>query len=355
VRRAVILAGTGAIGWAAARRLTAAGWEVTVTGRNPEHVPPGLGASGARYVLADRDDPASLPRVMAHGADLLVDCACHTAAHASGLLPFLADASSSVMISTKAVYVDARGRHSNSNDPPEFGRPVSETQPTLRPNRAPYQSREGYGPNKVAAEETLLASGHPVTVLRPSKVHGSWSRQPREWYFVKRVLDRRPAVLLAHRGTGADHPSAALNIAALIETVADRPGRRILNIADPDCPDGATIASVVAAHLGHSWRAVLLDESAPPALGRHPWDRVPPVVLDTTAARELGYTPAGTYAETVVEEIDWLVGIRATGHPLARVVADPCHPGPPDYAPEDDYLGSMSGPGGAGKGGQGGP
>lgn len=47
-------------------------------------------------------------------------------------------------------------------------------------------------------------------------------------------------------GPCGDHPSAALNIAALIETVANRPGRRILNAADPDCPDGRTIASIIA-------------------------------------------------------------------------------------------------------------
>lgn len=75
--------------------------------------------------------------------------------------------------------------------------------------------------------------------------------------FVKRVLDRRPAVLLAHRGRGVDHPSAAANIAALVETCATRPGDRVLNAADPDAPDARTIARVVAVHFGHEWREVL--------------------------------------------------------------------------------------------------
>ena len=71
----------------------------------------------------------------------------------------------------------------------------------------------------MAAEQVLLDSGAPVTVLRPSKIHGAGAPRPREWVFVKRVLDRRPAVLLA-RGAGIDHPTAAANIAALIEVVA---------------------------------------------------------------------------------------------------------------------------------------
>ncbi len=336
MRHAVVLAGTGAVGWAVARRLAAADWEVVVTGRDPTHVPPGLATSGARFVQADRHDPQTLPVVLAGGADLVVDCACYTAAHATDLLPFLGDVTSSVMISSKAVYVDEHGRHSNSEDPPQFEAPIPEDQPTLRPNGADYNSKEGYGANKVAAEETLLASGHPVTVLRPSKVHGAWSRQPREWYFVKRALDRRPVVLLARYGAGADHPSAALNIAALIETVADRPGRRILNAADPDCPDGRTIASIIAGHLGHTWQEVLLDGTAPESLGRHPWDRIPPVILDTAAARKLGYRPVGDYSTTVTDEIDWLVDASTTGD-LATII-DQQPPGPSEYNDENDYL-----------------
>ena len=335
----MILGGTGAIGWTAARRLLATGWEVVVTGRDPAHVPPRLEAAGVRFLRADRDDPATLPEVLGGGADLLVDCVCYAAAHAAGLLPLLASVTSTVMISSKAVYVDEAGRHSNSDDPPVFLLPVSENNPTLRPNNADYSSREGYGPNKVAAEEVLLDSGRPVTVIRPSKIHGAWSRQPREWVFVRRVLDRRPAVFLAHDGAGADHPSAAANIAALIEVIASHPGRRILNSADPDCPDGRQIARTVAAHLGHDWEEILLHGPGPDGLGAHPWDRIPPVVLDTTAAVALGYQPAGDYASTIADELDWLVTSAQSGAApdLAGYL-----PSMFDYAIEDKHLARRS-------------
>ena len=109
-----------------------------------------------------------------------------------------------------------------------------------------------------AAEQVLLDSGVPVTVLRPSKIHGPGSRQPREWMFVKRVLDRRPVLFLARRGAGVDHPTAAANIAALIELAARRPGRRILNAADPDAPSALDMSRAIAAHLGHTWEEILL-------------------------------------------------------------------------------------------------
>lgn len=340
VPRAVIIGGTGLIGRAVARRLLASGWTVDAVGRNCARMPADVRAAGGRFVAADRDEPVRLRAALGGGADLLVDCVCYTGAQARALLPLLDDVGSTVLVSSKAVYVDAAGNHSNSAEPPDFGGPVPESQPTLAPRAdLPYDSRDGYGPNKVAAERVLLDSGHPVTVLRPSKVHGDGAVKPNEWVFVRRVLDRRPVVLLGRAGAGADHPSAAANIAALVAAVADRPGRRVLNAADPDAPNGLEIARIVARHLGHRWREVPLPDDAPSGLGRHPWDRVPPVRLDLTAAAELGYEPAGDYATTVAAELDWLVSSARSGslpadfdhEYFARML---------DYAAEDEYLAS---------------
>jgi nucleoside-diphosphate-sugar epimerase len=107
-----------------------------------------------------------------------VDCVCCTAADATALLPLARAADSTVLISSKAVYVDEAGHHSNSAVRPDFGGPVRETRPTMAPGNGDYQTAEGYGANKVAAEHVLLDSGLPVTVLRPSKIHGPGTRQP---------------------------------------------------------------------------------------------------------------------------------------------------------------------------------
>ncbi|WP_430788713.1 NAD-dependent epimerase/dehydratase family protein [Actinoplanes sp. G11-F43] len=295
MRSALVIGGTGTIGGAVARHLLRDGWRVTVTGRTPRPVP-----DGVTLTLADHD---SLPT---GEFDLVVDAACYTAAHARQVLPLMRAAGSAVMISSKAVYTDADGNHVNSPEPPRFTGPVTEAQPTMAPGDMPYDSPLGYGANKVAAEHLLLDSAAPVTVLRPSKVHGIGARPPREWWFLSKCLERQPYIKLAGNGLGVDHPSAAANIAALVARVADRPGRRILNAADPDAPNGLTISRVVAARAGHTWEEILLpgdDEE-----GRHPWHRIPPIILDTTAAEELGYQPAGDYAGTVAEELDWMLG-----------------------------------------------
>jgi nucleoside-diphosphate-sugar epimerase len=334
--RAVILGGTGVLGRATARRLVAAGWTVDLTGRDPARVPADLADAGARFHAADRGDPAALARVLGDGADLLVDMLCFTAADAGQLLPFLRDIASAVMLSSKAVYIDAEGRHSNSDSRPRFAGPLREDHPTMPPGDGDYTSREGYGANKVAAERVLLDSGFPVTVIRASKVHGEGAARPREWMFVKRVLDRRPAVFLAHRGEGRDHTTAATNTAALIERVAAAPGRRVLNSADPDAPSGLEIARTIAGYLGHAWEEVLLEDDAEPGLGRHPWDARPPIILDTTASLALGYAPVGGYAQTVPAAIDWLEEAAQAGR--APTADDPFFAPFLDYAAEDRYL-----------------
>jgi nucleoside-diphosphate-sugar epimerase len=338
--RALILGGTGPIGRATAHRLLAAGWQAGLTGRNPARLPAAIAAAGGTFIRADRGDPGQLHAAFGDGADLLVDCICFTAADAAALVPLARDAGSTVMISSRAVYVDATGNHANSDIPPHYEGPIPETQPTLAPGGGDYNTREGYGPNKVAAEQVLLGSGAPVTVLRPSKVHGAGAARPREWVFVKRALDRRPAVFLARRGAGIDHTSAAANIAALIEVAAAAPGRRILNSADPDAPSALEISRTIARQLGHTWEEVLLDDEAGGTLGKHPWDAPHPVVLDMTAAESLGYTPAGDYATTVAEQVRWLV-TAARGGPDAGCIPPPGDPffGPLlDYPAEDSYL-----------------
>jgi len=331
--RAIILGGTGAIGRSTTARLLAAGWDVDYTGRDPARAVRELNAAGARFLRFDNDEPGSVRAVVGAGAELVVDCVCFTAAHAADLVRSLDAVDHAVMISSKAVYVDAAGNHSNSPVPPDFGGAIRESQPTLPPGFDDYRSAIGYGTNKVAAENVLLDSGRPVSILRPSKIHGAGSANPREWEFARRVLDRREAVLLAHRGVGVDHTTAAANVAALVEVVAGLRSTQILNIGDPDAPSALGIARAVAAHLGHGWREVLLDEDAPTALGRTAWDAIPPRVLDMSAALALGYRPAGTYAELVGEELDWLIANRAV---LDLSEFDNGF----DYVAEDAYLAS---------------
>jgi nucleoside-diphosphate-sugar epimerase len=332
--RAVVLGGTGLVGRAVALRLARGGWRVDVTGRNVLNMPNELVAADVSFVRADSRDASEVAAAFGAGADLLVDCVCYTADDARRLLPFARNAASTVMFSSKAVYVDGASNHSNSEVPPHFPGPIRETQPTVAPNDADYNSREGYGANKVAAEQVLLDSGVPVSVLRPSKIHGRGATRPREWVFVKRVLDARPAVFLANRGAGVDHTTATTNIAALVEVLATKPGARVLNIADPDAPTGLEIARTTARLLDYEWQEVLLDGDAVGNVGLYPWNARHPIVLEMSAALALGYSPVGDYADTVTDEVEWLVTAATGGPDAARLPRD----GDPFFAPFFAYA-----------------
>jgi nucleoside-diphosphate-sugar epimerase len=337
--RALILGGTGAIGRATALRLLQDGWDVDLTGRTPRRFDNVVAAEGGRYIQSERRDSKQLSSAFGNGVDLLVDCVCFTSLDAEQLVPFAKSAASTVMISSKAVYVDSLGHHSNSDVAPDFGGPIRESQPTMAPGDGDFTTREGYGANKVAAEMVLLDSGLPVSILRPSKIHGVGARRPREWYFVKRVLDRRPVALFARAGESVDHTTAATNLAALIQVVAREPGQRILNSADPDAPTVVEIARSITSHLNYTWEEVMLGGEAPAELGRSPWGATYPIILDTSASADLGYVPVGNFAATVRAEIAWLVGV-ASGETLAQLPGDfdtEFFDGLFDYNAEDEY------------------
>jgi nucleoside-diphosphate-sugar epimerase len=311
--RALILGGTGVVGRATAVRLLHAGWDVDVTGHSALKFSSDVIDRGGQYLLSDRNDPQQLRHALGSGADLVVDCLCYGARDAEQLIPLINDVRSTVMISSKAVYADESGHHSNSLVPAHFPVPIHETQPTVTPGDVDVNSREGYGQSKIAAEHVLLDSGSNVTIVRASKVHGVGAVRPREWYFAKRALDRRPHVLLRNAGRHVDHPTAAMNMAALIEVTARAPGNRILNCADPDAPCVQDISRIVASALDHTFDEVFIDVDAPDEIGLSPWDSSFPIVLDMSAGQELGYSPAGTYAETVRDEVEWLASIAIDG------------------------------------------
>lgn len=305
--RAVILGGTGAMGGAVAGRLAAAGWSVDVTGRDPGSMPQELVLGGVRFHGIDRSDVGAIERLVGDGADLLVDLVAYRGADVRALLPVMGSVSSLVLISSRAVYVDADGRHLNGEQPPWFREPIGEDTPTLPPagdDVDPF-SREGYAPSKVAAERVALDSGLPVTVIRPSKVHGRWARNPRTRLFVERMLRGDRKVTLADRGASIDHLTAAANTAALIETVSAAPGQRVLNSADPDTPTAEQIVRKIGERLDWNGRLELLDANADPAAGEHPWRSAHPIVLDTAASERLGYASQGGALKLLTEEVDW--------------------------------------------------
>jgi nucleoside-diphosphate-sugar epimerase len=335
--RALVLGVNGVAGRAIASSLADAGWSVTGSGQEASRFPDDLRAAGVTFARSDRYESLELNQVIGTGADLIVDCLCYTAAHARQLLAYRADVGSVIMLSSRAVYVDDQGRHVNSAEPPRFSGPVSENNPVVAADESGnYNSADGYAANKVAAEQTLLESGWPASVLRLGLLHGIGGKAPREWFVVRRLLDGRRRIPLAHLGTTADHPAAADNLARLVLACAIRPATRVLNAADPDTPTAADVVTAIAAACGQSVEVAGLSPDADDDLGWSPWSSWPPFLLDTSAAEVLGYTPAGSYAETVHPTAQWLFTIDRAKR--AQLDAASYLEGRFDYALDDAGL-----------------
>jgi nucleoside-diphosphate-sugar epimerase len=339
--RAFILGGTGQIGRAVAEDLLATGWNVTISHRGSHAPPEKLVERGARIVVLDRDNPGDLASALGAGADALIDTTAFNLDHARQLTAVQGSVGSFVVISSASVYRDTLGRtldEASQNGFPEFPDPITETHWTVDPGPKTYSTR------KMALERHLLDEAvAPVTILRPCAIHGLGSRQPREWWFVKRILDHRWAIPLAYRGTSRFHTSAAANVAALTRVVVEAPGHRVLNIADPSAPSVADIAAFIAQHLGYDGRIVQVDDqSYPPPVGRTPWSVPRPFVVDCRAAVDLGYSPAMTYPDAVKLVCDWLVATVGDGDWKERFPLLASYPRDLfDYAVEDKFFGTQ--------------
>lgn len=111
-------------------------------------MPRDLAAAGARFIPSERRDNAALAEVVGSGADLLVDGVCFTEADARLLVLQLKDVTSSVMLSSKAVYVDTTGNHVNSDVAPRFESPLMESDPTMKPGGGDTTPARDTGPTR---------------------------------------------------------------------------------------------------------------------------------------------------------------------------------------------------------------
>ena len=336
MRTALIVGGTGQIGRAAAERLADDRWEVTLAARAE--------AADVEFPvrILDRTEPGALEAAVGDGVDLLVDVVAYTLADAQQLVALRGRIGSVIAISSASVYADGEGLTFDSQEHglfPRFPVPVGERQPTIAPGEDSYSSRKRAIELALLEHEDLRA-----TVVRPGAIHGLHGRFPREWYFVKRILDGRRFVVLARRGASRFQTTATANLAELIRLAARRPRRRVLNCGDPDAPTAVEIARACSAALDHEFTEILLPGREQGSLGDHPWNTPSPVVLDMSeSALDLGYRPVATYEAAAAETCRWLVE-HTRGRDWREALPEAlAHMEPMfDYEAEDAFLRSLS-------------
>ena len=163
----------------------------------------------ARHVRLDRADSEALRSALGKGVDVVVDFVAFDPEHADQLLALRGLTRSLVVVSSAAVYAD------------EEGRPLDDAVRLTERARTGPAGDDTYASKKVAIERALLAQdAMPATIVRPGAIYGPGDVGSREWHFVKRALDGRRVVVLAHRGESRFQPTSVHNLAELISSCA---------------------------------------------------------------------------------------------------------------------------------------
>lgn len=224
------------------------------------------------------------------------------------------------------------------DDFPDLPVPIPETQRTVEPGEANYSTK------KVQIERALLENdGTPAAIVRPCAIYGRGDRMAREWFFVKRALDRRPYVVIGDRGAGYFHTTASENIGELVRLIAAQPRTDVYNCGDPDPPTVLELARTIGETAGHRFTEVLLPDAGDRGeVGQTPWSAPKPVLVDMSKAeRELGYRPVTTWSDALPRQVEWLIE-ATTDRDWREVLPRGADYLSFDYEAEDELLRSLS-------------
>ena len=229
---------------------------------------------------------------------------------------------------------------------------------------------------RIARTEEMVFGLHPTaTHFRYPYVYGPYQLVPREWCVVRRILDRRPFIVVPDDGLTLCHYGYAENLAHAVLLSVDRPDAsagRIYNCGDEEVPSLRQVVEIVRDALGRSLEVVSLPAAfAVPArpLMMQPWTTHR--VFDLTRLKtDLGYRDVVPAREALARTARWL-----EAHPLEpggveeRTLQDPFDYAsedalvaawrkalaaftPPEFPRQPGYTASYSGPGGTPRSGE---
>jgi nucleoside-diphosphate-sugar epimerase len=199
---------------------------------------------------------------------------------------------------------------------------------------------DGVKAARVAATEAAVFAAFPnATHLRYPILYGPGQPVPREWCIVRRILDRRPFIVLPDGGLTLDTYAYVENAAHAVLLAVDQPERasgRTYNVADDTCLSLRQVVEVVSGALGYEWEIVEMPrELAVPARPLTMGPRTTHRLASNEAIRtELGYRDVVAPVEAVARTARWYA-------------AHPCPPGgveemvlqdPFDYDAEDRLV-----------------
>lgn len=202
----------------------------------------------------------------------------------------------------------------------------------------PSQDEKGY---RVARTEERVFEAQPeATHLRYPWVYGPRQPAPREWSIVRRILDRRPHIILPDGGLSLCHAGHVENLAHAVLLAVDQPEKskgRVYNCGDQEVLSLRQMVETIAKAMDdHPWEIVSMPwELAIPArpLVGQPWTTHRMVSLARIES-ELGYRDVVPPREALARTARWLAQNRPEPGGLEEwVLQDPF-----DYEAEDRLI-----------------
>jgi nucleoside-diphosphate-sugar epimerase len=317
--RVLIIGGTGFIGPHVVRLLVQAGHEVTVfhRGEHEPDLPAGVrhihSASAAIPVI---DLPAEVRSKLRNAApDVVLHMIAMGEADAQRLMETFRGVAKRVVVLSSGDVYRAYSRVTGAELAAPDRKPLNEESP-LRKELYPYR-QDGmrsddwrYHYEKILAERVVVSNpALPATVLRLPAVYGPGDDKHRLFPYVKRMDDKRPAILIGTGQAGwrwthgyVEDVAAAIALAVTDEKAAGR----IYNVGEENTP---TVAARVRL-LGRvaDWRGQLLfvPRRFLPAHLKDKYNYRQDMVLDTTRIRrELGWRESFLPEEALRRTIEW--------------------------------------------------
>ena len=199
------------------------------------------------------------------------------------------------------------------------------------------EAEDGKGYRVLLSEQVVFEQHPHATHFRYPYIYGKYQIAPREWPIVRRILDRRPHIILPDDGLSLSHFGAAENMAHAVLLAVDHEATsrgQVYNCGDIKILSLRQVVEIVSRALHHEWEIVSMPYAlavcARPLVAQ-PWSTHR--VFDLTKIRtELGYTDIVDPVDSVAQAARWYAehGIDPRGE---ATLQDPF-----DYKAEDQLV-----------------